>query len=153
MQYLGKGYRFQPSTQKSKQPVLIDGICYYPQSWSTENLLAKIESWQRGQAKEIYQQLIDQWWPQFSQGALIERPVLRVKKMRSRWGSLSSKGFINLNLKLIELSPEIIEMVVVHELCHSHHFDHSANFYRLMAEKLPHYKDVEAELKRIEKGS
>lgn len=153
MQYLGKGYRFQPSKQKIKQPVLIDGTCYYPQSWSTENLLAKIESWQRGQAKEIYQQLIDQWWPQFSQGALIERPVLRVKKMRSRWGSLSSKGFINLNLKLIELSPEIIEMVVVHELCHSHHFDHSANFYRLMAEKLPHYKDVEAELKRIEKGS
>jgi predicted metal-dependent hydrolase len=44
-------------------------------------------------------------------------------------------------------------MVVVHELCHSHHFDHSANFYLLKAEKLPHYKDVDADLKRIEKGS
>jgi predicted metal-dependent hydrolase len=50
------------------------------------------------------------------------------------------------------MNPDIIEMVVVHELCHSHFFDHSANFYRLMAEKLPTYKAVEAQLKQIEKG-
>lgn len=153
MQYLGNDYHFQQSAQKSRQPVLIENVCYYPQSWNEENLLAKIEGWQREQAKEIFQQLVDQWWPHFSQGALISRPILRVKKMRSRWGSLSSKGYINLNLKLIEMTPAIIEMVVVHELCHSHYFDHSANFYRLMAEKLPHYKAIEAQLKQIEKGS
>jgi predicted metal-dependent hydrolase len=152
MQYLDRFYRFQKSTQKSRQPVLIEDTCYYPQSWSDENLLAKIESWQRTQAKQIFEQLIDHWWPHFSQGALISRPVLRVKKMSSRWGSLSSKGYINLNLRLIELSPDIIEMVVVHELCHSHYFDHSANFYRLMAEKLPRYKEIEVQLRQIEKG-
>ncbi|MEH6448072.1 MAG: SprT family zinc-dependent metalloprotease [Oleispira sp.] len=152
MHYLGMAYRFQQSAQKSRQPVLIEDTCYYPQAWSEENLLAKIEVWQREQAKVIFQQLIDQWWPYFSQGALISRPVLRVKKMRSRWGSLSSKGYINLNLKLLEMNPSIIEMVVVHELCHSHYFDHSANFYRLMAEKLPNYKVIEAQLKQIEKG-
>jgi predicted metal-dependent hydrolase len=151
MQYLGKFYYFQQSAQKSRQPVLIEDTCYYPQSWPQESLLVKIESWQRIQAKQIFEQLIDQWWPHFSQGALISRPVLRVKKMRSRWGSLSSKGYINLNLKLLELSPEIIEMVVVHELCHSHYFDHSANFYRLMAEKLPSYKAIEIQLRHIEK--
>jgi predicted metal-dependent hydrolase len=151
MHYLGEQYQFQQSTQKSRQPVLIEDTCYYPQSWSEENLLAKIESWQRAQAKEIFQQLIDQWWPHFSQGALISRPVLRVKKMRSRWGSLSSKGYINLSLKLIEMTPDIIEMVVVHELCHSHYFDHSSNFYRLMADKLPNYKETEIRLKRFEK--
>jgi predicted metal-dependent hydrolase len=153
MQYLGNDYHFQQSAQKSRQPVLIENTCYYPQSWNEENLLAKIEAWQREQAKEIFQQLVDQWWPHFSQGALISRPILRVKKMRSRWGSLSSKGYINLNLKLVEMNPDIIEMVVVHELCHSHYFDHSANFYRLMAEKLPHYKVIETRLKQIEKGS
>jgi predicted metal-dependent hydrolase len=151
MQYLGQAYRFQTSAQKSRQPVLIEGTCYYPQSWTEENLLAKIESWQRAQAKQVFEQLIDQWWPHFSQGALISRPILRVKKMRSRWGSLSSKGYINLSLKLIELSPDIIQMVVVHELCHSHYFDHSANFYRLMAEKLPQYKTIESQLRQIEK--
>jgi predicted metal-dependent hydrolase len=105
------------------------------------------------QAKVVFQELIDQWWPHFYQGALIGRPVLRVKKMRSRWGSLSSKGYINLNMKLMEFDPAIIEMVVVHELCHSHYFDHSANFYRLMAEKLPNYKTIEAQLKLIEADS
>lgn len=153
MQYLGQVFRFQKSTQKSLQPVLIEQVCYYPQSWTEDNVLMKVENWQREQAKLIFQQLIDKWWPHFSQGALILRPVLRVKKMRSRWGSLSSKGNINLNLKLIEMSSDIIEMVVVHELCHSHYFDHSVNFYNLMAEKLPNYKDIETKLKQIEKGS
>lgn len=152
MNYLGQAYRFQRSEQKHKQPVLIDGVCYYPSSWTEERLLEKVEAWQREQAKEVFQQLIDRWWPQFSQGALISTPVLRVKKMRSRWGSLSSRGYINLSLKLIELAPELIEMVVVHELCHSHYFDHSANFYRLMAAKLPNYKALEAQLRSIEKG-
>ncbi len=152
MQHLGRDYRFQRSEQKSKQPILIDDVCYYPQSWQEDNLIAKVELWQRSEAKQVFQQLIDQWWPHFYQGALIGRPVLRVKKMRSRWGSLSSKGYINLSLKLLELDPKIIEMVVVHELCHSHYFDHSANFYRLMAEKLPNYKDIENELRQIEKG-
>ncbi len=153
MNYLGQAYQFKKSEQKTKQPILIDNMCYFPSSWGSENLISRVEAWQRQQAKAVYQQLIERWWPLFSQGALISKPILRVKKMRSRWGSLSSKGYINLNLKLIELAPELIEMVVVHELCHSHYFDHSANFYRLMAQKLPHYKDLEAQLKSIEKGS
>ena len=153
MKFLGNPYYFQCSEQKSKLPVLADGVCYYPSSWKHEDLIAKVELWQRGQAKEIFQRLIDQWWPHFYQGALINRPVLRVKKMRSRWGSLSSRGYINLSLKLIEMDPDIIEMVVVHELCHSHFFDHSINFYRLMAEKLPNYKAIEIRLKQIEKDN
>ena len=128
------------------------GVCYYPNIWTETQLLEKVERWQREQAKELYQQLIDHWWPQFSQGALISKPILRIKKMRSRWGSLSSKGYINLNLKLMELDPKLIEMVVVHELCHSHYFDHSTHFYRLMAEKLPHYKQLEAQLRVVEKN-
>lgn len=152
MYYLGNVYQFRCSEQKHRQPVLVDKVCYYPNNWPSERLLEKVEAWQRAQAKDIFQKLIDRWWPQFSQGALISRPVLRVKKMRSRWGSLSSKGYINLNLKLVELAPELIEMVVIHELCHSHYFDHSANFYRLMAEKLPEYKDLETQLRSIEKG-
>lgn len=152
MNYLGQTYRFQRSEQKHKKPILLDQVCYYPSSWTEERLLEKVEAWQREQAKEVYQRLIDRWWPHFSQGALIARPVLRIKKMRSRWGSLSSRGYINLNLKLIEFAPELIEMVVIHELCHSHYFDHSANFYGLMSEKLPNYKILEAQLRSIEKG-
>jgi predicted metal-dependent hydrolase len=153
MEYLGKTYRFQRSQQKSRQPILIDEVCYFPQNWQDEDLIIKIELWQRAQSKIVFQELIDKWWPNFYQGALIGRPVLRVKKMRSRWGSLSSKGNINLNVKLMEFDLAIIEMVVVHELCHSHYFDHSANFYRLMAEKLPNYKAIEAQLKQIEAGN
>lgn len=152
MYFLGQSYLFAPSEQQSKEPILIANTCYVPNHWARQELPSKITDWQRRQAKQVFQSLIDQWWPHFSHGAQIHRPVLRVKKMRSRWGSLSSKGYINLNLKLIELPKEVIEMVVVHELCHSHHMDHSQNFYRLMAEKLPNYKQLESQLKQIEQG-
>lgn len=152
LHYLGESYHLCPSEQKSKHPVLVGDVCYYPNHWQGEDRLAHIERWQRGQAKIVFQQLIDHWWPNFSSGALIENPTLRVKKMRTRWGSLSSKGYINLNLKLLEMPTTLIEMVVVHELCHSHFFDHSAHFYALMAKHLPHYKALEKQLKQIEQG-
>lgn len=152
MRYLGGDYHFAQSEQQSKEPILIAQTCYIPNHWSEQERLGKVEAWQRKEAKQIFQRLIDHWWPHFAHGALINKPVLRVKKIRSRWGSLSSKGYINLNLKLTELPIEIIEMVVVHELCHSHHMDHSQNFYRLMADKLPNYKQLERQLKQIEQG-
>lgn len=105
-----------------------------------------IDKWLRAQAYQYFQQRIDFWWPQFAEGAQIDKPVLRVKKMKTRWGSLSQRGYINLNLSLMHYAPELIEMVVVHELSHSHYFNHSAAFYNLMASKLPNYRMLEKQL-------
>lgn len=86
------------------------------------------------------------------QGAHIGLPQLRVKNMRTRWGSLSSRGYINLNMKLMHLPEHLIEMVVVHELCHSHHLHHGQAFYQLMAQHMPDYQQRERELRSIEQG-
>ncbi len=60
------------------------------------------------------------------------------KKMKSRWGSCNSKGVVNLNIMLI-FAPEVVaESVVVHELCHLVHLDHSPAFYALIDSVFPY---------------
>jgi hypothetical protein len=62
-----------------------------------------------------------------------EIETVRVREMKTRWGSCNpAKGYINLNLKLIEKPTECIEYVVFHELAHLVHADHSAKFYNYL---------------------
>ena len=71
-----------------------------------------------------------------------------VRTMKKRWGSCSSKGKIAISYDLIRLDEVYTEYVIIHELCHLKHHDHSANFYRLLSEIYPDWKKVRAELKR-----
>ena len=64
-------------------------------------------------------------------------PVLRVKKMRSRWGSLSRRGYINLSLALMQYPPAVIDYVVMHELCHLEYMHHGPAFHALMDRRMP----------------
>lgn len=64
---------------------------------------------------------------------------VRISDASRRWGSCSSSGSINLNWRLIRAHPEIIDYVAVHELAHTRHMDHSARFWDLVEEIMPHY--------------
>ncbi len=70
-----------------------------------------------------------------------------IKKMKTRWGSCSSKGNINLNLHLIKLPEQCIKEVILHELCHLVHFNHSKDFYALMTAEVPDWKVWKKEIK------
>ena len=65
---------------------------------------------------------------------------ISVRKMRSRWGSCSKEGNITINLLLGHLPDELLEYVVVHELCHLVHHDHSKSFWDLLHAYLPDFK-------------
>ena len=66
--------------------------------------------------------------------------ALRIKAQKRLWGSCTAKGVINLNWRLILAPPEILEYVVVHELCHLRHPHHQPPFWRLVGEVLPDYQ-------------
>ena len=70
-----------------------------------------------------------------------------IKKIKTRWGSCSSKGNINLNLHLIKLPEQCIKEVILHELCHLVHFNHSKDFYALMTAEMPDWKVWKKEIK------
>jgi predicted metal-dependent hydrolase len=64
---------------------------------------------------------------------------IRIKRMKSRWGSCGPRNDINLNWLLAFVPPSVLEYVMVHELCHIRHRDHSALFWDLVGRHLPHY--------------
>ncbi len=74
-------------------------------------------------------------------------PVPRVVKFRSqksRWGSCSSKGSINLNRKLLGAPLHVIDSVIIHELCHLKHLNHSSDFWGLMNQHSPGHPTADA---------
>ena len=71
-----------------------------------------------------------------------------VRGQRTRWGSCSSTASINLNYQLMFVSPEMMNYVLVHELCHTAHLNHSRHFYNLLASYISDYKIIESQLKQ-----
>lgn len=70
-----------------------------------------------------------------------------VRKMKKRWGSCSSKGKIALSYDLIRLDVVFSEYVIIHELCHLKHHNHSSDYYNLLSEVFPGWKSVRKELR------
>ena len=98
-----------------------------------------LEQWYRGRASEVFTTRLLHWQAHNAYRAL-SRPVLRLRRMRRRWGSCTSGGVITLNTRLVEYRQELIDYVIVHELCHLRVFDHSARFYALMDTVLPDWR-------------
>lgn len=64
---------------------------------------------------------------------------ITIRKQRTRWGSCSSKGNLNFNCLLMLAPPEVIDSVVVHELCHRKQMNHSPRFYDEVLRVFPDY--------------
>lgn len=74
--------------------------------------------------------------------------AVRLKNQRTLWGSCSDQGNLNFNFKLSLLSEALVNYVIVHELCHLRELNHSAAFWRLVAETIPDYRALRRELKQ-----
>lgn len=72
---------------------------------------------------------------------------VRFREQRTRWGSCSSRKSINLNWRLIVFRQEIIDYVIVHELAHLAHMNHSDRFWSLVEKYVANYKDLVKSLK------
>lgn len=72
---------------------------------------------------------------------------ISIRKQKTRWGSCSSKGNLNFNCLLMLTPPEVIDYVVVHELCHRKEMNHSKAFWNEVQRIIPDYKSYEKWLK------
>ena len=69
---------------------------------------------------------------------------ITVRDQKTRWGSCSQTGNLNFNFRLILAPPEVLDYVVVHELCHRRQMNHSAQFWQEVAQVLPDYRKRKA---------
>ncbi len=78
---------------------------------------------------------------------LAHKEVLKISLARGRWGAYAKKKYISLNARLLLLPIELVDYIILHELCHTVHLNHSPKFYALLEEKMPDYKQREREIK------
>ena len=130
----------KPSTAKRLRVQLTDQhfVVYLPTCQmenSSEQIKTALEAWMKQHAKQLALQLIDKHSPKHQ---LFPRN-LRIKTQKTRWGSCGPRNDINLNWLLLLAPPVIMEYVVIHELCHIKHKNHSQDFWQLVAAHMPDY--------------
>lgn len=93
------------------------------------------------QCRMIFKEVLSEIYPVFQKYG-VTVPTLRIRNMETRWGScLAKKGIITLNKRLLEAPRNCIEYVVMHELCHFVHPNHSKQFYSFLAMLMPDWKE------------
>lgn len=76
---------------------------------------------------------------------------ITIRDQKTRWGSCSSNKTLSFNYRLIQVPLELLDYVVVHELCHLKEMNHSPRFWKLVAETLPHHPILRNQLRKYEK--
>ena len=88
------------------------------------------------QARRVIPQRVEYWANKIG----VTYGHIAIRLQSSRWGSCSVDGNLNFNCLLVLIPPEIMDSVVVHELCHRRHMNHSKEFYAEIARVFPDYK-------------
>jgi predicted metal-dependent hydrolase len=116
----------------------ISGACL-----EREAVIIKLKEWLRQRVRETLFPLARNLAHQHG----LELHALFVKSQRTRWASCSASKNVALNTKLLFLSPELVRYVLIHELCHTVHMNHSHDFWRLVACHEPGYRLLDQALR------
>lgn len=143
--FLGREYEIKFS-QGSKNSVSFDGnfVCVESKHYDG---FAILEKWLKKQVVQVFSQRLVYNFEIFSQKFNYNFPIVKIRKMKSRWGSMVSGkkvGVMTLNFNLIHKPIECIDYVIMHELCHLKHANHGADFYILQQSFVPNWRELKA---------
>lgn len=138
--YLGKQYMLKIEPSTAEEVKLYQGRLVVktlnPEATHIKKLL---QQWYIARATILFNKLFEEQFCLFKRFTL-ENPILQIKKMEKRWGSCTPQQKIILNPELIKAPIACINYVILHELCHLVHHNHSKAFYRLLENFMPDWQ-------------
>jgi predicted metal-dependent hydrolase len=138
VQYLGHTLNIHTysTTHSHATAQLIDEELVVDLPESTSEVRPIVVAWLKSRAQSIIPPLVEQ----HGQHMETKYSTVRLRTARTRWGSCSPRGTLNFNWKLIMVPLEVIEYVIVHELCHLREMNHSPAFWKLVDQHCPNWR-------------
>lgn len=134
--YFSKKYSNSQSQEQGVYTAKNVLVINYPSSTSPKIMQKEIRLFLKKAARTyLYKQT-----PNLANIMKLSYKSLTLREQKSRWGSCSGKDNLNLNWRLVHYPPAVIDYVIIHELAHLLHHDHSKNFWNLVARYDPDYK-------------
>ena len=141
--YLGKNYPLKILNREGSNSIsFIDGQ-FIVNIWPSKNVTAQYveklyEHWLMKLAHPVFKSKIES----YSEKLSVMKPEKVVIKLKNRWGSIGKKGdTINLNVNLIKASEDIVNYIILHELCHLRIKEHSHHYWDLLHKFMPDYEE------------
>jgi len=97
--------------------------------------------------KESARRLVNKKIDYFNQFYNFKYGRISIRNQKTRWGSCSRQGNLNFSYRILFLPENLIDYVIVHELCHLGEFNHSQNFWSLVQKTIPNYLSIRRQLK------
>lgn len=149
--YLGRQYRLKVVQENVERVRLERGYLtvHVKDGKDTTHIALLIHNWYLHHAKKIFTERLKLCFPRVEVIG-IPYPELAIRDMKLRWGSCSPKGLITLNIRLTQVPKDLIDYVILHELCHLKEPNHSPAFYRLLEQTLPDWEERRKKLNQFE---
>lgn len=140
---LGRGLRLKVS-ESSKESVFSDGVYLFLMVKDKNDSNRKqylITRYLNKECRDIFNKIVLEIYSLFQKYG-VDMPSLRIRDMKTRWGScVSDKGVITLNKQLLGAPRNCIEYVILHEFCHFIQPNHSKKFYNLITMLMPDWQE------------
>ena len=147
--YLGRQYRLRLRQADSEEVKLIGGYLYIHVGDTShiERVRELLYQWYASHAEVRFHERLTACMQQIA-GWNIPAPQLEIRSMTRSWGSCSPSGRLTLNIDLIRAPRACIDYVILHEICHLVHPNHSRDFYKLLSTVMPDWQSRKMRLKK-----
>jgi len=129
--------------RRTRVDTAVDGVLRVHTTAPTDRLVSQaLVRWLAGVATTDLAERLEQVAGEVG----IDYARLQLRRQRTRWGSCSTAGTISLNLCLMFQRPPVVRYLMIHELCHRRHMNHSRRYWELVESLEPHWRALDAEL-------
>lgn len=143
-QFLFLGQPFPLELIKGDQPKLVLDDSFKLSLAGRGNAELLFRNWYRKQAAKLIRERVAYFAKQFK----LDIKSVRITSARTRWGSCSPKGTLSFSWRLLMTPPDVIDYVVVHELAHTIHHNHSTRFWDLVEKWMPDFRERRKQLRQ-----